>query len=49
MEVTRVRMEKEEDKRGNEEGKKAGGEEHRGGEGGSWDSWDTGEGCRPRF
>lgn len=31
MEVTRVRMKKEEDKRGNKKGKKAGGEEHRGG------------------
>lgn len=49
MEVTRVRMKKEEDKRGNKKGKMAGGEEHRGGEGGSWDSWDTGEGCRPWF
>lgn len=31
MEVTRVRMKKEEDKRGSKKGKKAGGEEHRGG------------------
>lgn len=46
MEVTRVRIKKE-DKRGNEqEGKGGWKRENRGG-GGSWDSWDAGEGCRP--
>lgn len=42
MEVTRGRMEKKEDKRGNErEGKAGWRSENRGEERGSWDSWDT--------
>lgn len=44
----RVRMKKRRTKGGtNEKEKEAGGEKTAGEEGGSWDSWDTGEGCRP--
>lgn len=47
MEVTSVRMKKERTKGGTR--RKSGLEERNteGEEGGSWDSWDTGEGCRP--
>lgn len=50
MEVTRVRMKK----RGGQKGQQGGKEGWRRGTargegGGSWDSWDTGEGCRPWF
>lgn len=35
------------DKRGNEREEKGGWRRGNGKEGGSWESWDTGDGCRP--